>query len=88
MIILDPLQDILDGMSNEEQAVFMRWQKGMNKSHKVTFININHVRKSGQGGKQNSQGADLSEEDFQGSSAIFKSGACNLLFTRNKEAEC
>jgi len=88
VIILDPLQDILDGMSNEEQAVFMRWQKGMNKSHKVTFININHVRKSAGGGKQNSQGADLSEEDFQGSSAIFKSGACNLLFTRNKEAEC
>lgn len=88
VIILDPLQDILDGMSNEEQAVFMRWEKGMTKSHKVTFININHVRKSAGGGKQNSQGADLSEEDFQGSSAIFKSGACNLLFTRNKEAEC
>lgn len=88
VIILDPLQDILDGMSNEEQAVFMRWQKGMTKSHKVTFININHVRKSGQGGKQNSAGAELFEEDFQGSSAIFKSGACNLLFTRNKEAEC
>lgn len=88
VIILDPLQDILDGMSNEEQAVFMRWQKGLVKSHKVTFININHVRKSGQGGKQNSAGADLFEEDFQGSSSIFKSGACNLLFTRNKEAEC
>lgn len=87
VIILDPLQDILDGMSNEEQAVFMRWQKGMTKSHKVTFININHVRKSGQGGKQNSTGADLYEEDFQGSSAIFKSGACNLLFMRDKEAE-
>lgn len=87
VIILDPLQDILDGMSNEEQAVFMRWQKGLTKSHKVTFININHVRKSGQGGKQNSAGAELFEEDFQGSSAIFKSGACNLLFMRNKEAE-
>jgi hypothetical protein len=24
---------------------------------------------------------------MQGSSSIFKSGACNLLFTRNKEAE-
>ena len=87
VIILDPLQDILDGMSNEEQAVFMKWQKGLTKSHGVTFININHVRKSGQGGKQNSAGADLFEEDFQGSSSIFKSGACNLLFTRNKEAE-
>lgn len=87
VIILDPLQDILDGLSNEEQAVFMRWMKGMVKSHDVTFININHVRKSGSGSKANSTGADLHEEDFQGSSAIFKSAACNLLFTRNKEAE-
>lgn len=87
LIILDPLQDILDGMSNEEQAVFLKWMKGMVKSHDVIFINVNHVRKS-QGGKQaNSTGADLFEEDMQGSSSIFKSGACNLLFTRNKEAE-
>ena len=87
VLILDPLQDVLDGMDNEQQAVFMRWQKGLTKSHNVTFININHVRKSGQGGKQNSEGASLHEEDFQGSSSIFKSGACNLLFTRNKESE-
>ncbi len=87
VIILDPLQDILDGLSNEEQAVFMRWLKGMVKSHDVTFILINHVRKSAGGGKQNSEGADIHEEDFAGSSSIFKSAACNLLFTRNKEAE-
>lgn len=87
LIILDPLQDILDGMSNEDQAVFLKWMKGMTKSHDVIFVNVNHVRKS-QGGKQaNSTGADLFEEDMQGSSSIFKSGACNLLFTRNKEAE-
>jgi archaellum biogenesis ATPase FlaH len=88
VIIIDPLQDIMDGMSNEEQAVFMKWLKGMVKSHDVTFILINHVRKSAGGSKANSAGADLFEEDFQGSSAIFKSAACNLLFTRNKEAEC
>lgn len=88
VIIIDPLQDILDGMSNEEQAVFMKWLKGMVKSHDVSFILINHVRKSAGGSKANSAGADLFEEDFQGSSAIFKSAACNLLFTRNKEAEC
>lgn len=87
VIILDPLQDILDGLSNEDQAVFLKWQKGLVKSHKITFININHVRKSGGGQKANSTGADLHEEDFQGSSAIFKSGACNLIFTRDKEAE-
>lgn len=87
VIILDPLQDILDGMSTDEQAVFMKWMKGMVKSHDVAFININHVRKSSGSAKANSTGADLHEEDFQGSSAIFKSAACNLLFTRNKEAE-
>ena len=86
VIVLDPLQDILDGMSNEDQAVFMRWQKGLTKSHGVTFININHVRKSGGGQTANSAGGEMFEEDIQGSSSIFKSGACNLVFRRNKEA--
>jgi hypothetical protein len=87
VIIIDPLQDLMDGLSNEEQAVFQRWMKGILKSHGVTFININHTRKTPQGGKQGSTGADLHEEDFLGSSSIFKSAACNLLFTRNKEAD-
>ena len=87
VVILDPLQDILDGLSNEDQAVFLRWMKGVIKSHGVTFITINHVRKSGNGQKANSAGAELYEEDMSGSSTIFKSGACNLLFSRNKEAE-
>jgi KaiC/GvpD/RAD55 family RecA-like ATPase len=87
VVILDPLQDILDGLSNEDQSVFMRWMKGMTKSHDVTFINISHIRKSQGGQKANSIGANIYEEDFQGSSSIFKSGACNLLFTRDKEAE-
>lgn len=87
VIILDPLQDILDGLGNEEQAVFLRWMKGTVKTYGVTFINVNHVRKSGGGQKANSTGADLHEEDFAGSSTIFKSAACNLIFTRDKEAE-
>lgn len=88
IIILDPLQDILDGMSNEEQAVFMKWQKGLMKSDDVIIININHVRKNSGGQQANSTGAELYEEDFQGSSAIFKSGSLNILMMRNKEAEC
>lgn len=87
VIILDPLQDLLDGLSNEEQAVFMRWQKRMVKSHKVTFINISHVRKNSTGQQANSTGAFLSEEDMSGSSTIFKSGGANVLFGRNKYAE-
>jgi hypothetical protein len=87
VIVLDPIQDILDGMTNEEQAVFLKWQKGLIKSHNMTFININHVRKSGSGGQQNSAGAMISEEDFQGSSTIFKSAALNILLVRDKMAE-
>jgi hypothetical protein len=84
VIVLDPLQDILDGMTNDEQAVFLKWQKSLVKSHNVTFININHVRKSSGGGQQNSNGAMISEEDFQGSSTIFKSAALNILLVRDK----
>lgn len=87
VIVLDPLQDILDGMTNEEQAVFMKWMKGLIKSHNVTFFNINHVRKSGNGGQQNSSGAMISEEDFAGSSTIFKSAAINILLVRDKMNE-
>lgn len=87
IIILDPLQDILDGLGNEGGELFMKWMKGMVKSHDVTFINVNHVRKSGNQQKANSTGADMHEEDIHGSGSILKSGACNLLFSRNKEAE-
>lgn len=87
VIVLDPLQDAWAGMSLELQENASAWLKGCIKSHNVTFILISHVRKNGGGQKANSQGADLTEEDFHGSSTIFKSSACNLLFTRNKEAE-
>lgn len=87
VIILDPLQDLLDSQPLEAQSAFMSWIKGMMKSHGTTFILVNHLRKSSGGSKANSTGADIHEEDFMGHSSIFKSSACNLLFTRNKEAE-
>jgi hypothetical protein len=87
VIVLDPIQDILDGLSNEEQALFLKWQKGLIKSHNISFININHVRKSGGGGQQNSAGGMIAEEDFSGSSTIFKSAALNILLVRDKMAE-
>lgn len=87
VIILDPLQDLLDAQPLEAQSAFMSWIKGMMKSHGVTFILVNHLRKNSGGSKANSAGADIHEEDFMGHSSIFKSSACNLLFVRNKEAE-
>lgn len=82
IIVLDPLQDILDGLTNEEQAVFMKWMKGFIKSHGVTFVLINHMRKTPAG--QN--GAD-SEQNIMGSSTIIKSASGNILLKRDKMAE-
>ena len=87
IIVLDPLQDILDSLDDDEQAKWMKWEKDIVKKEQVTIININHSRKSGQGQKANSRGADLSEEDMHGSSTIFKSGGINIILMRDKEAE-
>ena len=85
--MLDPLQDVLDGLSNKEQAVFMKWCKGMIKSHKVTFILINHIRKSASGAANSSNGGQYSEEEIQGSSTIIKSASANILLSRDKYNE-
>lgn len=77
VIILDPLQDILDGLSNEEQATFMKWAKGFQKSHNVLFVFINHMRKSDNSG----------EQDIMGSSTIIKSASGNILLKRDKLAD-
>ena len=87
IIILDPLQDVLDGLSNEEQAVFMKWCKGLIKSHKVTLVFINHIRKSQGGGANSAKGDSYTEEEIQGSSTIIKSASINILLSRNKYAE-
>jgi hypothetical protein len=86
IIIIDPIQDVFDMLGEEEQAKFMGWMKGWMKKG-ITFVNVNHSRKSGQGQKANSKGAELSEEDMMGSSTIFKSGGVNLILMRNKDAE-
>ncbi len=87
VIILDPMSDIIEGLSNEDQSLFIKWQKGMIKSHNVTFINVCHTRKTGSGEKAGSEGALLTEESIFGTSSIFKSSSANILFSRNKYAE-
>jgi len=77
VVILDPLQDLLDGLSNDEQAIFMKWAKGFIKSHGISFVLINHMRKSENSG----------EMDIMGSSTIIKSAAANIILKRDKLAE-
>ena len=87
VIVVDPLQDILDEISTEDEARFLRWQKGLLQKYNITIININHTRKNSNSQKANSRGAELNEEDMSGSSTIFKSGGINIIITRDKLAE-
>lgn len=87
IVVLDPLQDILDGLTIDEQAVFMKWCKGLIKSHNVTLIFINHIRKAASGGANSAKGDMYMEEEIQGSSTIIKSASANILLSRNKYAE-
>jgi KaiC/GvpD/RAD55 family RecA-like ATPase len=87
VIVLDPVNDCIGSLSNEEQESFYAWQKGMVKSHNCTFYNVMHTRKTSGSQKAGSAGADLHEEDLMGASAAYKSAACNLMFSRNKESE-
>ena len=82
IVILDPLQDVLDGLSNEEQALFMKWAKGLIKSHGTTLCLINHMRKTPAG----QSGADH-ESNIMGSSTIIKSASANILLKRDKMSE-
>lgn len=82
IIILDPLQDVLDGLSNEEQALFMKWAKGLIKSHGTTLCLINHMRKTPAG-----QSGGDHESNIMGSSTIIKSASANILLKRDKMSD-
>lgn len=87
VIVIDVLQDLLDGLSNEEQAVFMKWAKSLIKSHGITLIFINHKRKSQQGVDKKPGVINMDESDIHGSSTIIKSAGANILLGRDKMAE-
>lgn len=83
IIVIDPLQDVIEGMSNEEQSMFMKWCKSMIKSHGVSFVLINHMRKKSEGNSS----MQVDENDIMGSSTIMKSASANILLARDKMHE-
>jgi len=84
LLVIDPLQDIIGNLSNEEQGAFMSWVKGMIKSHNCAFILINHLRKKQEGDNS----LKVSENSIMGSSVIAKSASVNVMLVRDKEAIC
>lgn len=83
IVVIDPLQDLIEGMSNEEQALFMKWCKSMIKSHGISFVLINHMRKKSEG----TSSMEVDESDIMGSSTIMKSASVNILLARDKNHE-
>lgn len=87
LIILDPVSDLLDGISNDEQALFMKWCKSIIKNYNVSFLLISHIRKSSTNKDSASTGAFVPEEAIMGSSTIFKSASWVVMMQRDKYNE-
>lgn len=87
VIILDPVSDLFDATSLEEQADFMKFQKSMVKNYDVTFINIAHIRKGSSNKDSASTGAFVSEEGIIGASQQIKSASWVVMLSRDKYNE-
>lgn len=87
VIILDPLSDIFDSLTTDEQAKFMKWSKSMIKNYNVTMLMIAHIRKSGNNKDAASTGAFIPEESIAGSSTVFKSASWVVMMMRDKYNE-
>lgn len=89
VIIIDPIQDLFEGVPQEEQNGFIKWMKGMLKRG-VTFNNVCHVKKSGNS-SADKEGKrvlrELSEDDVHGIGAIVKSAGANIFMSRDKYSE-
>lgn len=81
IIVIDPLQDLFAGISNDEQEEFLGWLKTMVKRYEIIFVCVNHIRK--QDGKTD-QNKMYMESEIMGSSTIIKSSFFTLLLNRNK----
>ena len=86
IIIVDPVTLAFSGHDTDEDEMASEIVKRV-KRHKLAWVNVHHVRKNGNGGTANSEGADLAEEDIKGTGAWFQTGMINLIFTRNKVHE-
>lgn len=88
LIVIDPINDLFDGCSLDEQANFVKWMKATVKTG-VIFSCVCHVRKGGvstdKSGKRIVR--ELTEDDVSGLSLITKSAGANIFLTRDKYSD-
>lgn len=87
-IVIDPINDLFEGSTLEQQTDFIKFLKTVIKEG-VTIFNICHLTKgktqTDKEGKRIKR--QITEDDFSGVSNLVKSGGCNIAATRDKLAE-
>jgi hypothetical protein len=88
LIVIDPLNDLFESASWDEQSSFIKWMKIIVKTG-VIFSCVCHVRKGGVSTDKNGKRIvrELTEDDVSGLSLITKSSGANIFLTRDKYAE-
>lgn len=88
VLIIDPIQDLFEGVDMQEQTSFVKWMKNIMKRG-ITFHNVCHVRKGANSTNKDGKRIrrELTEDDVHGISSIVKSGGANVFMSRDKYAE-
>lgn len=88
LIVIDPINDLFDAASWEEQSAFIKWMKIIVKQG-VTFSCVCHVRKGNTSTDKNGKRImrELTEDDVSGLSLITKSAGANIFLNRDKYSE-
>lgn len=81
VIVIDPLQDLFAGLSNEDQEIFLGWLKMIIKRYDLIIVCVNHIRKQD---SKTDQTKMYNESEIMGSSTIIKSSFLTILLNRNK----
>lgn len=88
LLVIDPINDLFEGASLEEQTSFIKFLKGVIKDG-VSIFNVCHLTKSKTQTDRDGNRIvrKLTEDDFSGVSNLVKSGGCNIAATRDKLAD-
>lgn len=88
LIIIDPINDLFDGATLDEQTSFIKWMKNIVKTG-ITFSCVCHVRKGAVSTNKDGKRIvrELTEDDVSGLSLITKSAGANIFLNRDKYAE-
>jgi len=87
ILIIDVTSDLFSGVENSRQEQHMAFQKRLVKETGVSIWNVVHTRKTPEGGKDGSRGAELTDSSIIGSSTLVKSASVVIGLIRDKMAD-